>query len=214
LGVLLWCVALSVPLEARAVEYTPPTTPFTEPPIGTQEPEYRGTWTTQSCEAAYSGEVGGSNNAAGSSWATSQNTKEICRLVYQLGSQLNKRVFWLINETIKEREKLETAVAKIEVLHTDLGVTNVSLSTGGVLYQRLGDLLKALGTEGQLHKDLTVFGGVPVAGTVTVSNPTSMSGVEGAVLGSSETSNQNLWAALGMLVGFGLLGALYRVVRP
>ena len=55
---------------------------------------------------------------------------------------------------------------------------------------------------------------VEPAGGIEVSNPTNVAGVEDAVLQNSETSNSNIWAIFGMVVGFGLLAALYKLVRP
>ena len=210
-------------LPALAAEYTPPTSPFNDRPFPVPEPTAAGGWkTNHQCEAEYHGETKAGGGESGvQAWLTAENTFESCRLLGAGLPELAKRLFWITDEVILEREKVETAVSKIEQLHTDLGnveskeaATSAALGTGGSLYARLGEVLAALGTTGQLHKDLTAAGGLPVAGSVTVSNPTSVAGLEASVASGTETSNQNVWAIFGMVVGFGLLAFLYKLVRP
>lgn len=104
---------------------------------------------------------------------------------------------------------------------------------------RLVQLLEAVGkgnvlletVEGkliQLHGDLTPEPGLPVRiagqagpvqtkvseGSVAVSNPTDVEGVEDAVVQNSETFNSTSWAIFGLVVGFCLLGVVFKLVRP
>jgi hypothetical protein len=104
---------------------------------------------------------------------------------------------------------------------------------------RLQQLLDALGKGNaaaevlevklaQLHADLTGEAGLPVRvegqagpiattvgeGTVAVSNPTDVAGLEAAQHETSETFDSNLWAVFGMVVGFGALAVIWKLVRP
>lgn len=51
-------------------------------------------------------------------------------------------------------------------------------------------------------------------GGVEVSNPTDVAGVEAAVQQDSETFNSTSWAIFGLIVGFGALAVVYKLVRP
>jgi hypothetical protein len=51
-------------------------------------------------------------------------------------------------------------------------------------------------------------------GSVAVANPTDVAGVEDAVVQNSETFNSTTWAIFGLVVGFGLLAAIFKLVRP
>lgn len=79
----------------------------------------------------------------------------------------------------------------------------------------------------QLHQDATAAGGVPVsiAGQSApvgveapegfeVSNPPNVAAVQAAVKEGTETANQNVWAALGMIAGAIGIAFIWRLVRP
>lgn len=235
-AVCRWCLLCSVlaawfcglwgvlaPLPALAAEYTPPTTPFTEPAFA---PVFggRGAWYSGGSCASFS--FNGEGTEQGKylkdmSW----NAAMQCGNVTAGFEGVLKRLFWLTDETIKVREQLE---ALKSANHTDLGnvqgavqtvngnviQTNTALSGGGSLYTKLNEVLVALGPSGQLHKDLATGEGAKVNGTVTVSNPTSVSGLEARVVEGTDTANQNIWAVFGMVVGFALLAGLWKLVRP
>ncbi len=80
----------------------------------------------------------------------------------------------------------------------------------------------------QVHGDLTSEPGLPVrilgqagalqtevaGGSVAVSNPTDVAGVQAAVRDNSETFVSNTWAIFGLVVGFGVLAVFWKLVRP
>lgn len=119
------------------------------------------------------------------------------------------------------------------------GLRNDLRETCLALDGRLQQLLEAIGKGNttaemlevklaELHADLTPEGGLPARivsqagpvattvgeGTVAVSNPTDVSGLEAAQHESSETFDTNLWAVFGMVVGFAVLGVFWKLVRP
>jgi hypothetical protein len=223
-GACIWIIALSAPLRAQAVEYTPPTTPFTEPGVTFSAPSYTGTGTGFECPEQL--ETVSTSTEKYLYWLV-VSSRALCKLSYEGQRDLNSRLFWLTDELIKEREKVETLHADLVTSNERLNAITVSLSSGGVLFGELKLLHEDLST-GQVHKDLTATEGVPVrvigqksaievssvSGGLKVSNQPSLAGVESASLTTAETGNQNLWAICGFFVGFGLLALIYKLVRP
>lgn len=104
-------------------------------------------------------------------------------------------------------ERLDGALAQLKALEAAVGTLD-------------GDVVT-------LHEDLTAKGGVPVdvvaqASSVSVvapegvevTNPPDVASVTSAVQDSSETFDSNAWAIAGLLVGFGVLAWVYKLVRP
>jgi hypothetical protein len=113
------------------------------------------------------------------------------------------------------REACATLDARLVQLLEAVGKGNV---IGEVLEVKLA----------QLHTDLSPESGLAIRflgqagpvetkvaeGTVAVSNPTDVAGVEAAVQDNSETFNSTTWAIFGMVVGFALLAVIFKLVRP
>jgi hypothetical protein len=86
------------------------------------------------------------------------------------------------------------------------------------------DKLAALGGKVDATKDaLTPTGGLPVKAapdgtyTVHVDNPAAAADLQPLVTANAENRDilrEDLWGAFGMLVGFGFLLVLWRVLRP
>jgi hypothetical protein len=119
------------------------------------------------------------------------------------------------------------------------GLRNDLREACAALDGRLSQLLESLGKGNvigevlevrlaQLHTDLTGEEGLPIRflgqagpvetkvgeGSVAVTNPTDVSGVEAAVDDNSQTFVSNTWAIFGLVLGFALLAVLFKLVRP
>ena len=191
LAIALWVIALSAPLEASADPYTPPVVGSTEPDLPT----------TAACAAA--------PESSESEDPVVQELRQLriaeavsCARSAELAETIAHRQWWIVAELIKVREGQSSLATSAGLLNVDQALT-------------------------QLHDDLTVAGGlgVSIAGQanpldvtapagVEVTNPTEVEGVQAAVVEGTETANQNLWAILGVLVGFGVLVWFFRMVRP
>lgn len=192
------CVALSSPLRAGATAYSEPKEPFTNPSFGAAFPQCH----QLTIPGAKEGEA---------NYTTNQYLERIaneafghCETEHTDFERLGKRLFWVTEEVLILREK-------VELLHKDLGAEG----------QLHSDLV-------QLHTDLTIKGGLSVAvaslpeltagtkaiGTVEVSKAPPDTYVQSAVLQNSETINQDLWALAGLLAGAALLVWAFKMVRP
>lgn len=77
----------------------------------------------------------------------------------------------------------------------------------GILEAEKGLGVEILGQAGPIQAEVA-------EGTVEVSNPTDVAGVEAAVVDNSETFNSTTWAIFGLVVGFGVLAVFWKLVRP
>lgn len=113
------------------------------------------------------------------------------------------------------REACATLDARLVQVLEATGKGNV---VGEVLETQLGEIDADLTPEKGLPTMVVGQAG-PIAttvgeGTVAVSNPTDVTGVQTAVESNSETFVSNVWAIAGLLVGFALLAVIYKLVRP
>ena len=113
------------------------------------------------------------------------------------------------------REACSTLDARLVQLLEALGKGNVLAE---VLEKQLAEIHADLTPEKGLRT--TVVGQAApleakvVEGSVSVANPTDVTGVQAAVEDNSETFNSNAWAIAGLFVGFGLLVVIWKLVRP
>ncbi len=124
--------------------YTEPTSPFTEPSLGVTTPTLEGSKAgLNTCGAKHSG-IEPPSNTETFTELTAENTATLCTELFNLNSKLSGRLFWVTEEALRTREAVE------------------SLKT---------ELVKALGSEGTIAKDLTASGGLKVKaeGTTAVS---------------------------------------------
>lgn len=144
-GVIGWWLGIAVFLaacwllffsaaSALAAEYTQPTTPFSEPTFGSETP---------ACEAVANGSYpSGESVTVQLLWGVRANTLAECQALHTDESRVSKRLFWVTDEVIRSREATEAVKTEVASLKTEL--------------------VKALGTEGTIAKDLTKTEGLPV----------------------------------------------------
>lgn len=179
------CFALSTPV-AEGAEYSPPG-------IGSDEPVP----SVASCPEAPAPSES-EDPVVAQLVALRADVSASCASARDALGEVRARLWWVTSEVAKLRE---------------VGPTAASVVALEVAVQQLE---KALTPEAGLPVHL---GQVPLpvesaGGSVAVSNPTDLTPVKQAVVDGTETSNQNIWAVFGLLVGFGCLGVVYKLVRP
>jgi predicted Abi (CAAX) family protease len=135
------CFSFWQAATASAADYTPPTSPFTEPAFSPKLALTPSSWYQgQSCAAFnFRGESGEAvKYALDQSW----NQSVMCGNLHAGIEGILKRLFWVTEEVIKEREQLESLKAEVV---KGLGAE--------------GSIAKALA---QLHTDLTLTEGLPI----------------------------------------------------
>ena len=118
-----------------------------------------------------------------------------CEAVAARVDDLRLRAWWLVTELVKSRE-LGPSEATLVALQEATEALN----------SEAGLPVKVAGQAEPLISEISA--------PVEVANPTDVSGVEAAIGTNTDTGNQNVWAIFGLLVGFGLLGVIWKLVRP
>jgi len=205
LGAVLWCIALSAPLEARAdaEPFEVPLDRALEPAL----PEFTSCPGLPTVPEAYEPFEPESPEELPDDYDSSarqltllrEEAAQICRAETERQEALLRRTWWVVSQLLgQQKEAHETN----EYLGADL---EASAERKG----QLESVVEAL--NGPLTVEGSSGGGVS---EVEVVNPPDVAGVETAVLTSAETGNQNMWGILGLVVGFGFLAGIYKLVRP
>lgn len=119
------------------------------------------------------------------------------------------------------RDRIDLLLLAVEAQATtlesiDSGVSDLApllVSVESAVDRVHGDLTAEEGVGVQLLSQVAPVEVVAPEG-VEISNPPDVAAVEASVREGTDTSNQNTWAVVGLLVGFGLLAVIYKVVRP
>ncbi|MEX2105921.1 MAG: hypothetical protein WD810_03380 [Solirubrobacterales bacterium] len=160
LGAVLWCIALSAPLDARAEPQTCP--------LGFLE----------------------SAELEQPAWEVRELRNDVRQACGAIADRLDEIV-----------ENTAGVVPQLATIDGDLVTLLEGQEAGN------GDLKAA-------RESLAGTVAVSAPAGVEVTNQPDTEMVRQAVVDNSETLNQNIWAVLGLVVGFGLLAAVYKLVRP
>lgn len=219
-----WAVFSALPSLAAATPYEKPTTPVTEPSFAESlSGAYERCW-KQVTEKAFAIPAEGSTTQWWT-YSTARSVAQACEEQMRSAAGMAERLWWVTAELLHEQESTAAVKEKVEALSGQLAELHADLSTSGALYGETKLVAEELGKEGQLHSDLTGAGVVIASlpeleegenelGTVTVANPPNVAEVTAAVNSDTETFNASTWAIFGMVVGFGALVFVWKLVRP
>jgi hypothetical protein len=108
----------------------------------------------------------------------------------------NERLWWVVSEVAFLRQEMPAAADLVAVK------------------EKLNDLATAVEVAGGLRVEVAGQAGPLDVSSVEVSNQPDLAPVKAAVDTGTETANQNLWAALGLLCAVLLLAVLFKIWRP
>lgn len=208
---------------AGATVYSPPTTPFTEPSFNSEGPEC-----SLGTAGTHTSEVGQEL------FLLRGQSVSMCETSFFATKTAAFRLFWLTEEVLRSREKIEALHSDDVVLREKLESVHNDLSSSGAVFGELKLIYESLGTSGQLHADLTAAAGVPVklegqkssvevnggiAGML-VSNQPSLTSLESATASGNEATevdtevvNRGIWILVGALIASIAVAVLWRVLH-